>query len=233
MKLDRFVRDTLSSMGDEDGQLYVRFLRVTLSVLDEMGLFVMPNFKDIKLAVEGNYSIPMPGDTIDVLTVGKPLENGYLQYLEKKQQLRKGETPCDEVEVITYQNPANTDDFGWWNYEQYGRKDNRFYGKFRFDSEYARVLIESEGRSIEVGDKLLIVYKSSDNNYKTIPKDLVPVVRYRALQMFYETTDVGKASYMSRELKRMIAMFKRNRKDNYSYEDYVNAVTSQFSSAPR
>lgn len=238
--IDRFVRDILSSIGDEDATAYVRMVRIVSSVLEEQNLRAIPNIRKTRLAVESNYTIPMPDDCIEPQLIGKELTNGYIAALGKRDDLRQfeGNDNCvtpSYFPVVTF---ANEDSEGidfYWNRpdERYGRKDSRFYGYYRYDSEYNRVLIESEGISIAVGDMLAIAYRTSQVDHKCIPVDVSPAIRYMALQRFYESSDPGKAMYMFQMYRRFINDFRKQRLDKFSYQELLDAITSSFNSAPR
>lgn len=236
--LDRFVRDVLSSIGDEEAKGYVRMLRIAISVAKELNMFVIPNIRTVKLEVLQNLVVQMPDDTIEPILVGKDVGNGYLIALGKSTQLRRGEENPQCVDVDDVIEIVNPDDSITAYYhtglgERYGRHDTRFYGKYNYDSQYNRLLIESEGRSVAVGDRLTITYKSVNDDFKVIPEDAIPMIRYKCLQMFFEAADPGKAMYMFNQFKVSLNEFRRNRIDRFNYEELLDSITSNWNSAPR
>lgn len=248
--LDQFVRDTCSLANDPEAKfLYVKFLRLSIAVMKELNLFIIPNMVTIDCPVGINGTIPMPSDTIEpkfVALIHQCNNKTYLLPFGHRERRRATKLTFASCPTEDSNPPSNCPDLTLYNYtgellhpfyvwnpfylENYGKRTTRFYGFWDFIAEENR--IELMGNTTE-GNRFIITYKSMNDDMKLIPEDVVPAAQERVLQKHWAGTDPGKALYYERQFKINLRMFKHNRLNNYSAEDWLDMITGQYSNAVR
>jgi len=71
ISLDRFVRDVLSSIGDDQADGYIRMLRIALRVIPEFKEYIDVRIKSDIYEVESSMTVTMPEDCIEPLFAGR------------------------------------------------------------------------------------------------------------------------------------------------------------------
>lgn len=245
-KLDEFVRDLCSRVNDPTGNFtYVKLLRLTLAQFTELNLFVIPSVRTIQGTVDSSLMLEMPDDNSYPISafIYRTYQNSPVLFrlgkIDRTHYISYEFASCpDEVdtEIQTPIDLYNYNEFGIYNArlysefygEQYGRRTTRFYGYFSFDKENNRI----EFVGLPEGEIVMVVYNSTSDDCRMIPSTVKPMLSYRVLQQFYETSSPGIARSMERQFKIHLAEFKRLA-DNYSYDDYLDSITSEYASYPR
>lgn len=244
--LDDFVRDLTARVNDPTGNFtYVKLLRLTLSNLRELNLFVVPNIQTIKGVVESNKTVPLPDDTIMPVSafIVKKCENDDILFRLGKRPRVYQESyefascpsnvqtqDCVKINTINFYGQELREFYLYNEFygENYGRRQTRFWGWFSFDKENCRI----EVLGPKVGDFIIVICEVANDDCKMIPTDVAPMLAYKVLQQHYESTNPGQARYMERQFKIHMNEFKRHR-DAYSYEDYLDAITSEYANNVR
>lgn len=245
--LDSFVRNLISRVNDPTGNFtYIKLLRLTLSNLGELNLFVVPSYQTIRGAVEDTLTIPLPEDTIRptaAFIVKKCNGKDVLFRLGKRDRVYEDTfqfancpsnvqiDDCSTISVFNFYGQELREFYLYNEFygENYGRRSTRFWGFYSFDAVNNRIELIGP----KVGDWILVVSEVANDSCKLIPKDLAPALAYKVLQQHYEGSDVRKSLYMERQFKIHLSEFKRHRQDSYSYEDYLDAITSEYANNVR
>lgn len=245
--VNEFVRDLTSRVNDPTGDFtFVKLLRLTVSNLSELNLFVVPSLMTIKGAVEDTLTVPLPEDTIQPVAAfiyQTCAGNEFLFRLGKRERVYSPSyefascpdaldtEACTAINTFNFYGEPFREFYLYTNFygERYGKRNTRFYGWFSYDVVNQRL----EVLGPTTGQILLVVCETANEDCKLIPTDVAPMLGYKVLQQYYESTNVGQAMYMERQFKIALNEFKRRRSDNYSYNDYLDAVTSEYSSNVR
>lgn len=238
------VTDLTSEVNDPGGHYaFLKLLRLVTSVMQELNLWVIPNLYTQRFAIQDNGAANMPEDCIQPVAafVAKKCGNEeFLFPLGKANDRFSRNIACDEFP----EEPSVSDcgqgrlinyygqDRDWWIWrpysERYGKRESRFFGLYSFDAAENRVHFRN---GPQPGQVVIITFKSSNDDYKKLPIDAVPMVRHRVLQRYYIPTDKGAADRHRQEFRASIKMFKKGRLSGYSLNDYIDAMTSEFTMA--
>lgn len=249
--IDNFVRETLISAGIDLQANYSRMLRIAIIAMDEIGLSVIPNQKSKTITVLDNLTAPAPEDCLQPTKAAKRINKDGKMYclplgrdddmcLHDSEAIESflncndksgvgNETPIVGSEYVNYNGLNHYLPFASFYGEQYGFSADGFYGYYAFDKDNHRLNFESGG-CIKAGSKVFIQYKSSNETDKLIPTPAKPCLRARALQLFFETTNPNRAEYFRQELKSAIFRYNDHYVSGFTYQDYLNAFSSQYSS---
>lgn len=241
--LDHFVRNALLEQGINVDSNYVRFLRITISVLNELNLHIIPNQETAILPVTDSLTAIVPKDFVSPTKVSKlvtlggnryccPLRRGD-QVLSKEIARFKKFLDCkkgDEVNTFIGINHIQIPFiFGYGEY--YGYSADGTYAYYTVIDD--KLVFEGNG-FIRSGDEIIMQYKCIGTDAKKlIPTEAEPMVRHRALQRFYESTSTRMASYHESQFRIQIGMYRKFKLNVHTYDDYINAFQSNYSSAPR
>ncbi len=123
---------------------------------------------------------------------------------------------------------------GYYYNEFYGYKDSRVFGYWQYDEDNNRMLFESGG-CVEPGDSVVVKCRmlTNDSEARLIPVEAYNMMRARVFQWHFSSKNVRKSIEYKKEFKAEISQYKRNKLAEYSIDDYINAFTRGWSSAPR
>ena len=239
-----FVTDLTSEVNDPGGHYsFLKLLRLTTSVMQELNLWVIPNLYTQRFVIQDNGTVDMPEDCIQPVigfVVKKCGTEEFLFPLGKvddrfARNITCSEFPeepsvtdCNQVSLVNYYGRDQAC-WAWGAYsERYGKRESRFFGLYSFDSVENRVHFRNGPAP---GYTVVLTFKSSNDDYKRLPVDAAPMVRHRVLQRYYIPTDKGAASMHRNEFRVSLKMFKKGRLSGYSLNDYIDAMTSEFTMA--
>lgn len=238
------VTDLTSEVNDPGGHYtFLKLLRLVTSTMQELNLWVIPNLYTQRFTIQANGTVDMPDDCIqpvEAFVVRKCQADEFLFPLGKVNDRFSRNITCEEFpEEPTVSNCGQATlvnyygaDRNWWIWnpysEQYGKRESRFFGLYSYESGENRIHFRN---GPQPGHIVVVTFKSSDDDYKRLPIDAVPMVRHRALQRYYIPVDKGAADRHRQEFRASIKMFKKGRLSGYSLNDYVDAMTSEFTMA--
>jgi len=239
----QLLDEIAASVEDPTGRGKSKVSRLMGPVMREFRIAVEASFRTTKVAVEANGTAPMPDDTIRPVKafIERAKEDGTVLFQLGNMELHDTAHALDcevadpkSVSSLTlpnYYTQAATI-FSLYNpfyREKYGLRETRFFGFYGYRASENRL----EFSGVSQGEVVIVVYESKSEAYSMVSAAAAPVIRARVLQQFYEAVDPGKAQYYFRELRRARATFKRYKMSGYSYEDYLDWVTSSYSNEPR
>lgn len=257
--IDRFVRDLASSLGDPEAKkTYVPLLRLTVSAMDELHLNIIPVVESKMITVGDNLTAPLREDAVRVLQVMKYVKVGNRDCVYPLGQLDSFSFRPDEMIVrpsnywACDQSPSSSDGcnlthkffisgapsdywyLGHYYGEYYGYKETRFFGFWAYDDTYKRVVVQNGG-CVSEGDTLIVQYEilPCEDEFKLIPREARQMLRYFVLSQHWENTNPSKANYLFTQFKRFLRTYKQSRFRKYSYQDWLDAITSAYSSTAR
>ena len=229
------IDEIAASVNEITPHVREKVARLVFPVIREINLHVTPNIRAIRVNVESTSSAPMPEDNMRILTAYREGGKGNNRQLYQYGQStgRVYDLTCDEDSTEERPLPPNLTSImppGNLNYmERLGRKDTRFFGFFNFNYVDNRI----EFSNATVGDWFVVVYESASDECKAIPVHTIPVIRARVLQRYYEAENPNMAGYYRNEFRSEIQMLKRFDTENFSYQDHLDAITSEYTNAPR
>lgn len=236
------VTDLASEVNDPGGHYtFLKLLRLVVSVVQELNLWVIPNLYTQRFLIQDNGAVDMPEDCIQPIlafAVGKCGAEEVLFPLGKADdRFPRNITELPEVPAISQCSQATLvnyygNDKLWWLWspysERYGKRESRFFGLYSYESAENRAHFRNGPAP---GQAVVLTFKSQNNDYKRLPIDAVPMVRHRVLQRYYIPVDKGAADRHRNEFRASLKMFKKGRLSGYSLNDYVDAMTSEFTMA--
>lgn len=255
METDSFIRDICSALNDPEGKrLYVKALRQLGVVLRDLN-FTVPRIKSDSGVIGQALQLDMPYCCYDVIKAGRwvkvgnndfvyPLgkRKGYEDIPEAAISSHHGGVGCSEIpetveaeNFIPYYNfqgygVANFGYIGHYYGEYYAFRQSRFYSYFVYNENLNRIEIVDNG-FIKPGHVVVYSYLSAEDDY-LIPIEMEMVVRYRVMELMAEGENPRKASYYFNQYRRHLRQY-NDRKDTYSYQDYLDALTSEYSTVAR
>lgn len=238
------VTDLSSEVNDPGGHYsFLKLLRLVTSVMEELNLWVIPNFYTQRFTIRENGTADMPEDCIQPVLAFVARACGTEEFLYPlgkaddrfARNITCSEFPeepsvsdCGQVNLVNYYG-ADRASWAWGAYsERYGKRESRFFGLYSFDSTENRVHFRN---GPQPGQIAVITFRSANDDYKCLPVDAVPMVRHRVLQRYYIPIDKGAADRHRMEFRASLKMFKKGRLSGYSIHDYIDAFTSEFTMA--
>lgn len=239
--LSDVVEDLTHEVNDPGGTYsFMKLLRGTVAAMQELNLWVLPNLYTQRFSVGANGAVDMPADCaqpVKAFLAGSAGDQEILFQLAKEEKNYPRNVTCEvlpasptlsETVQTTLPNYFGEDKLAWNYYgEAYGNRKTRFWGSFSYEAAENRTHFPG----LSEGDVVIIIFKSLTDDYKKIPLDAVPVLKYLTLSRYYIPSDKGAADRYMDQFKRAMRMFKKGRLSGLSYEDYIDAITGQFSSA--
>lgn len=255
VSLDEVVRSMAAQMDDpEADRTYTKLFRLASEVIEDLGTLIIPDVKSCKVAVEANLTAPMPKDCVKPIQAAKLIRAGgadCVYPLGQKSGIAfrpdifipstrfgcpetSDETPSDVCYCFeNFYNLGSPEFFymPWYYGEFYGYSEDRFFGYWDYDQNENQLVFDV-GQCIRAGDEVLVKYKSDQSQCKLFPVSQRDLVRYKTLWMFWETSSLQKGRYFLDMFQRAYDVYKRSI-ETYSYDDYINAITRGYKSAPQ
>jgi hypothetical protein len=242
MTIDRLVRDLLATMPGQDA--YLPLIRCVTRAADELFTFGANKVKSHIGEVKDNMTLNLPADCMKIFKVAKVFFiNGeprcYPLGREKNSLLVDISKPINCVQYTdTAIDTSIAFDFGTNFYyyphyygEFYGYNQTRFFGLYDHD-EASNKLHLFTNFCVSAGDQVAVTYKSTENGYSIFPSEAVSFLQQRALMYFWENADPNKSVLFEKRSKDSYKRYKRYKLD-MPYEEWVDAITSGYSNAPR
>lgn len=236
------ARIVCTMAGDTTFDTVVATGRLVSSVMDELGLLVLPFYRSEIYTIEDNMTVSLPKDCLLVEKVGVLDCDGRVLWMGRDMNLRvqaKNEAEKCTCDADT-QDPCPVCDFrnvfigGMWRGEMYGRRTAEFInGMFRYDRQ--RNVIEfGSGYDTDPGTQVLVEYKSelTPGEYQSVPNDHVLMLAFRTSQLLNLNARPASAQAFEREFRRSMNMLKRARFE-LSPADLAAAMLGQSTLAPR
>jgi len=239
--LDRFIRDVAGLLDDPEAKrTYTKLLRIVISQMQDLRLNTIPDLKTEFFTVDINNVVDLPSDVIKPVHAGKYVEIGGVGAVYPLGQKAAGfelamkpragfqcspESLTNTGVVLTYQNYNGSDltlpYVGSWYGESYGYLPDRVFGQWTYDKEWGRMIFEDG--YISPGDTVIVKYTVYNDQFKTLPLEIVPMLQYKVLQQFFLTSNVRKAREYKKEFILEWTRFNRNSMSGFSYDDYILA----------
>lgn len=258
MTIDEFVRDACALADDPEAKRgYVKMMRSAVRAMRDIGLHIKTPVKSKKLVVKDNLTVVMPQGCTDVIQAGKlviystadqfvyPLGKQDLSGVRPYELIVKPNAPkgCPEspdvenVERNTYFNYEGLGRYWYmnsWYGEQYGYQETRFFGFFDYEQDTNTVVFSYNG-CVQPGDEVVIKYTMAmnDDDLVIVPDDLNPVLLQRTYYYFYMNSKPQLSRVHMNDFQRELRMYKRNLSKGYTYDDWLDWITSGYSNAAR
>lgn len=228
--LDEIVRDIISvQLGSEGTNQYLRVSRAVKAGINEVQLTFLPSIQSSLLEVGTNLIVNLPPDHITITKVGILTSDGKIVTLIQNSHLRRVEydklindipeycecevPPPSAVDIPITSEACNIfHNCLWWN-SRYGElyaagNGMDFEGGWRYNMD-AGVIEMASGTLVQPGVKVLVEYKSLDNEQYT----MVPIVAKETIEAFamYKLflNRPQLSAYYMQEFRRMAAELKR------------------------
>jgi len=239
---NEIISETLLETNDPEGHLAAaKIANLMKSVLRELNLWVVPTFRTVDLTVLPTSTVEVPQDCVrPILVYKRKIVNGkrVLYQYGRQNTLHPGDTfQCldeDAPGTITPLGDITGENYDNWAYhpeyqESYGSKVSMFWGFWTYwaDGQYIEL------SNVTPGDVFTVMYHSENDSYKNIPIDAVPMVKNMTLSKFWAGSDLNKSSHYWAQFRTTLRMFKKFRLDGWSYEDWIDAVVSEYTPAGR
>lgn len=246
--ISEFIYDLAAEANDPGGQYTLtKMLRLVTSSMQELNLWVIPNYLSVREATDSNNNLDMPEDTIIPLRAWRVIKckqsgNDILLNLGQIKKSIKypdnlycGETPeatiasCAQTSILNF---TNRPDSLFWVYnpnylESYGARTSRFFGWW----EYSEVDNRMEFSGFDAGEVVIVTYQTTVEDHKVIPIDAIPMLRHMVLSRHYAPSNGSLSQYHWAQFRIRHKMFKKNRLDTWSNEDWADAITSEYASS--
>jgi hypothetical protein len=236
------IRDLMATMSNPEA--YIPLSRCITRAADELFHFGGNHKTGVYVGtVSDNLTIKLPGDCLSIFSAAKTFFiNGepycYPLGREKNSMLVDIKKPLNCAQYTDSVASETVYHYGIEYYyypyyygEIYGAEQSRFFGLYDYD-EALNTLYLLSGYCVNAGDYVAVKYKSTDQGYEHFTMNIAPVIEARALMYYWENADPSKSQMFER---RFIDNYKRYKRDvqKLPYEDYVDAITSAYSSRPR
>jgi hypothetical protein len=246
VSLDRIIRDMASILDDPEAErTYTKLLRILVNELQDLKLTSIPDVKSDIFTVTDNNTVNFPPEIIKPIQAGKyisingtgavyPLGQrnaGFELAMKPRDGFQCGPDDLEDVGVtFSYQNYNNNNSFdlqycNYWYGTTYGYSPERVFGYWSFDKEYGRMIFE-DGH-VSPGDKIIVKFIIDDVNFKTIPVDWMPMLKYKCFQQYFLSSDPRKSNMNFELFKMEFTRFKRNMQQ-FGYQDYINALNRAY-----
>lgn len=202
------------ALNDPSHKHFMPVLKNCVRELRDLNMLVLPSFKTIEKEVSDNLTVALPDDCMLALKVGVCSNGEIIEIFTSEDVCVPSETACTCNSTNTTSSETASEDFYsgphrcsfctfYYNDNRGGTQFHEAYwvrpgmgsmGSFILDETNNSIALGSRS-NLEVGDKLLITYKSdSTNNNETaslVPQVAWKVLVYKTREMFGEQT-VGK-----------------------------------------
>ena len=249
--IDGVVTDIIMSIGaSPEGRVYEQMTRILLRSLDDLSYNLVPTTASKKFQVEENGTVAFPSDMFKVNSVGLCLPNGAVAVLGKLVESpiaqEKPETctcdGCSGVQTInaTGQVANVCSDCLFLNYiegdayhgEMYAFVEEGYtYGRYFINEDESRIEFDSR---ITAGQTVIVKYQVSVDKFshKFIAADDYELVRTATLWRYYQASNRMKSNDF-RQMHRMEIGKKKQRVSNYTYLDWIDALTGAYNNSVR
>lgn len=254
--LDAFVTNILEGfLGDSQHKLYARVYRLSAMAIKELRLNLLPTYKSNVFQVAENLTVALPSEAMAPISVDKYIRVGNTdcvyplrlvkdvsQNVYEIVQKPANAWACPEVpdsvdpDTLThsydyYSNSGTRTAFYMPHYygEYFGYSESRYYGQYYWDKTNPDVVVFGPGGCISIGDNVIIRYSVSDAQLNILPIDMVPIIRTRVLQWYWEASNTSKSQYYKREFQGEIAQRQRGL-NTFDYDELIDAHIRGYSS---
>jgi hypothetical protein len=225
----------------------LRLSRLLPTCLRDFNYHVTVKYNTVELALEANSTLPMPTDTVTPHKVFLKKNCGNYRVLYQFGRRERGSNStflqCDvpaENEVSNCTSEIQLPDaygqtfglfynYNLWYGESYGQSKTRFFGHWEYNANQNRVEVTNG----QIGDRFIVVYESQGDDYSSVPEYAVNALIYRMLLNYYRASDLNKSREYERAFRQEMVMVKKFVHRGYAYEDYLDAITGEYTSTVR
>jgi hypothetical protein len=251
--IDGVVTDIILSIGaSPESRIYPQMTRLLLRGLDDLAYNLVPTTASKKFQVEENGTVAFPSDMFKVNSIGLCLSNGAVAVLGKLidspiAQDKPEECTCDGCSGVQNTNSSNSGQIStncancvFNNYiegdayhgELYAFVEEGYaYGRYFINDDDARIEFDSR---IKAGQTVIVKYQVAVDKFshKFIAADDYELVRTVTLWRYYQSTNRGLSNDF-RNMHRMEISKKKQRLSNYTYLDWIDAITGAYNNSVR
>jgi hypothetical protein len=223
-------------------QVKLRLSRLLSTTMRDSNLHITVNFNTVELALDAQSTLPLPDDVVTPYKVflkkncgGKAIlyqfgrREKVTNYSFLDCTLPDEDTIADTCSSVQLPSVINQNWNPYYNYnihyaENYGKKNTRFFGFWEYNTIENRVEVTNGS----LGDRFIVVYEVQNSSYNTIPEYAVNAIIYRTLQNYYMASNPQTARSFEIRFKQELPMIASYVERGYSYQDYLDGITSEY-----